>query len=125
VAPCPTGRALYDLVGGDQIDEIQSLPAEGVKRMSLRIQIDQVWRVLLANGWHTIAPDPNEPTDSSFDVDTYEYVAGDDALIGGGPIPGVPTTGFAFTDATGHQLRGPLTAILAVDTTRPAPPSAL
>jgi hypothetical protein len=70
----------------------------------------------LANGWHTIAPDPNEPTDSSFDVDTYEYVAGNAALIGGGPIAGIPSTGFAFTDRSGRRVRGPLPAILAVDT---------
>ena len=84
--------------------------------MSLRIQTSEVWHVLLADGWYQVAADPNEPTDSSFDVDTYEYVAGDDVLIGGGPIAGMPSTGFAFTDRSGRRVRGPLPAILAVDT---------
>ena len=91
--------------------------------MSLRIQIDHVWRVLLANGWYTVAPDPSDPDASSFDVAAYEYVDGDAVLVAGGTVPGVPSTGFAFTDTAGQQLRGPLTAILAVDTTRPTPAS--
>jgi hypothetical protein len=35
-------------------------------------------------------------------------------------VAGVLSTGFAFTDSAGQRLCGPLTAILAVDTTRPA-----
>jgi hypothetical protein len=89
--------------------------------MSLRIQINQVWRVLLTNGWYTVASDPANPDASSFDVDAYEYVDGDTVLVAGGNVAGVVSTGFAFTDSAGQQLRGPLTAILAVDTTRPAP----
>ena len=92
-------------------------------KVSLRIQIDQVWRVLLANGWYTVAPDPDNTDASSFDVDAYEYVDGDAVLVAGGSVVGVVSTGFAFTDTAGQQLRGPLTAILAVDTTRPAPAS--
>jgi hypothetical protein len=84
--------------------------------MSLRIHTDEVWHVLLADGWYQVAADPNELTDSSFDVDTYEYLAGDDVLAGRGQVAGMPSTGFAFTDRSGRQIRGPLTAILAVDT---------
>jgi hypothetical protein len=60
------------------------------------------------------------PDHSSFDVDAYEYVDGDAVLVAGGNVAGVVSTGFAFTDSAGQQLCGPLTAILAVDTTRPA-----
>jgi hypothetical protein len=84
--------------------------------MNLRIQTSEVWHVLLADGWYRVAADPNDPTDSSFDVDTYAYVTGDDVLIGGGPIAGMPSTGFAFTDRSGRRIRSPLPAILAVGT---------
>jgi hypothetical protein len=66
--------------------------------------------------WVSGRGNPNGPTDLSFDVDAYEYVAGDDVLIGGGPIAGILETGFAFTDRSGRDIRGPWPAILAVDT---------
>jgi len=75
--------------------------------MSLAIDIRQVRAVLLADGWHEVAG-------RSFDIDAYEYKAGDDLLVGGGSVAGVTSTGFRFNDAEGDVVMGPLTAILAV-----------
>ena len=55
-------------------------------------------------------------------MDAYEHVDGDAVVVAGGSVIGVVSTGFAFTDTAGQQLRGPLTAVLAVDTTPPTPP---
>ena len=68
--------------------------------MSLQINESKVTRVLLADGWHDC---------QGFGVDSYEF-----GTHGGGQ-DGVCATGFVFRDAaTGEQVAGPLTAILAV-----------
>lgn len=77
--------------------------------MSLCIDIDHVSRVLLADGWHKVA-------ESSFLLDAYEYVEGDDIVHGGGNS-GICSTGFAFRTLAGETFFGPLSAVLAVSTT--------
>ena|SRR6266498_1122627 len=77
--------------------------------MVWKIQLGSVWRVLLADGWHDVAPTALQ--NSTFDLDAIEYydetqlIRGDD--------------GFSFKDNSGHTIYGPLSAILALDTTRP------
>lgn len=84
--------------------------------MSLQINERRVTRVLLADGW---------PDAQGFDLDAYEfgvYYPDHDYASGvgfhcvhGGGQSGVCATGFVFRDvATGRQIAGPLTAILAV-----------
>jgi hypothetical protein len=86
--------------------------------MSLAINQHKITRVLLADGWHEC---------QRFGTDSYEFGAyywdhewGLDGaprfdLVHGGGQSGVCATGFAFTDAaTGEQIAGPLTAVLAV-----------
>lgn len=78
--------------------------------MSLLIDIDRVESVLLEDGWHDVL-------DGTFNLDSYEYVEGEQLILGGGQVQGVPSTGFAFdTELRGKRvrLRGPVTAILAV-----------
>lgn len=89
--------------------------------MSLAIDIDRIEAVLLADGWHRIAP-------RSFELDAYEYIQDRghdpetgwaDPLLrfGGGQSPLVPSTGFEFIltgDEGGFVVSGPITAILAV-----------
>lgn len=77
------------------------------EEMSLAIEEDDVTAVLLADGWHTVA-------DNSFYTDAYEYADGDRITVGGGSVPGVPSTGFLFRDESGEYLSGPLSSILAV-----------
>ena len=86
--------------------------------MSLQINEPKITRVLLADGWHEC---------ERFGLDAYEFGAyywdHDWGTAGaprfgceqGGGQSGVCAAGFAFTDtATGQQIAGPLTAILAV-----------
>jgi hypothetical protein len=84
--------------------------------MSLQINESKVTRVLLADGWHDC---------QGFGLDSYEFGTyhPDDAHSSGygfdcthsGAQNGVCATGFVFRDAaTGEQVAGPLTAILAV-----------
>jgi hypothetical protein len=89
--------------------------------MSLAINVGEVWRVLLADGWHDVAPSADSNQVSSFKLDAYEYVDGD--LSGGQErAAGVSVLGFSFSEDGGGQLYGPLTSILAVDTKpRPKP----
>ena len=74
--------------------------------MSLRIDVDKISAVLLADGWH-------EVVDQSFALDAYEYVHNEDTIHKGGG-GNVTSTGFCFKDDTGSSMCGPLTAILAV-----------
>lgn len=85
--------------------------------MSLAIDIDRIEAVLLADGWHIIAP-------KSFELDAYEYIREADRdptksgtslwlRFGVGQSPLVPSTGFEFIEA-GFVVAGPITAILAV-----------
>ncbi len=69
--------------------------------MSLYIETEEVWRVLLADGWHAVDA-------QSFDIDAYEFIYQGDIVHGGG-------TGFSFSE-DGDQIYGPMTSILAVNT---------
>lgn len=73
--------------------------------MSLRIDVDKVRAVLLADGWHDVRND-------SFNLDAYDYIWSDHALHSGGL--GVCSIGFEFIDGDGYVLSGPLTSVLAV-----------
>lgn len=75
--------------------------------MSLKIDVDDVTSVLLADGWHTV-------TDQSFTLDSYEFVWQGALQLGGGQCEGVPSTGFEFRGSDGKIWAGPLTSILAV-----------
>ena len=84
--------------------------------MSLAINVDQVYAVLLADGWHEC--DMWKDGRSSFMLDAYGYTEpreGKDPFIclGGGVEKLVPATGFCFEES--HvRVCGPITAILAV-----------
>lgn len=77
--------------------------------MSLAINVDDVVAVLLTDGWY-------EVYGRSFDIDTYEYTAGEGRLISFDPESGVGVTylGFVFTNSDGDRVAGPMTAIQAV-----------
>jgi hypothetical protein len=84
--------------------------------MSLAIEVDYVTGVLLRDGWH-------EVVDGSFRIDAYEYIHRDrpermlnpdDILVGGGRIPGVSSTGAAWSEAGGTCVACPVPSILAV-----------
>jgi len=75
--------------------------------VSLAIDIDKVEGVLLADGWHDV-------DGASFTVDVYEFVQGEQLLVGGGQVAGVPSTGATWRERNGDVLACPLTAILAV-----------
>lgn len=85
--------------------------------MSLNINVDNVVAVLIKDtGWEGVAPLEDKPEVSSFFLDAYEFVDGDELLMGGGveEAAGIPATGFGFTDTDGCKIRGPITSILAV-----------
>jgi len=67
----------------------------------------------LADGWHQVV-------ETSFDLDSYEFIADGDDLVHGGGSSGICAAGFTFkTDvmtSTGFlRISGPLTSILAVE----------
>ena len=81
--------------------------------MSLSISTDKVAFVLLADGWHRVE-------NSSFDLDTYEYV---DEYYHRLSSDVSPATGFTFIERLGNypdlsgprvRVSGPITSILAV-----------
>jgi hypothetical protein len=76
--------------------------------VSLAIDVKQVTAVLLADGeWIYIQP-------GTFQIGSYEFVAGDDQQHGAG-TGGVCATGFQFIDSQdGERISGPLTAIQAI-----------
>lgn len=89
--------------------------------MSLKIDVDQVARVLIAGTWYDVKV-------GSFNLDSYEYIwwsgpridpnSGGDLdpiLLHGGGQYGVCANGFAFIARTGRRMSGPLTAIQAVE----------
>jgi hypothetical protein len=99
--------------------------------MSLAIDIDAVTSVLVGGHWFNV--EQNEDGESTFDVDSYEYMdadlwdmrmreggSGRDAMrLAGGQYEscGIPATGFGFKDKdTGGWVYGPLTSIQAVVT---------
>ncbi len=73
--------------------------------MSIAIQVDNVLAVLVGGQWFEVA-------DESFDLDSYEYLHGQDILHGGGQY-GACANGCTFKPADGTFLAGPLTAIRA------------
>jgi hypothetical protein len=82
--------------------------------MSLAINPDRVFGVLLADGWH-------EVQQGSFYFDAYEFVDEDgDPVLSGGSVPGVPATGASWIDPKHTAVTGivrfycPVTSILAV-----------
>jgi hypothetical protein len=88
--------------------------------MSLAIDIDKVYEVLLPDGWHKVA-------NNSFYLDAYEYIhqhptRGSQLDFGGGEGKGAPSTGFGFTEVLGGvgdmpletTIEGPVSSILAV-----------
>lgn len=86
--------------------------------MSLAINVDKVFAVLLADGWHDV--DKDAKGIYAFGLDSYEYVEGTLSshgdyyvLLGGGMVAGVPSTGFIFWEG-GVKVIGPITAVLAV-----------
>ena len=72
--------------------------------MSLGIDVDEIARVLLADGWH-------EVVDKSFTLDAYEYMWEHDLLHGGG-ASGICATGFLFK-TTGTISGSPRTSVMA------------
>ena len=76
--------------------------------MSLAIDVGKVEMVLLADdGWHEVA-------DSSFNLDAYKYMEKKRAVLKGGQVPGVPSTGATWKERSGAIVACPITAILAV-----------
>ena len=71
--------------------------------MSLSLEVKQVFGVLLADGWHTVA-------DQSFDLDAYEYWQGGHMM----QKEGVPATGAKWTEPDGTMVVCPLISVLAV-----------
>ena len=84
--------------------------------MSLGIDVAEIGRVLLPDGWHDCRK-------ATFSLDSYEYNEYSDdhtkSLVlfqGGQCAPAIPSTGFVFVDEhSGKEILGPLTSILAVE----------
>ena len=75
--------------------------------MSLATDVDTVTQVLLADGWHKVKG-------ASFATDAYEYMYQGEAVLAGGQVAGVPSTGAEWTEPNGTHIACPVTAILAV-----------
>jgi hypothetical protein len=75
--------------------------------MSLAIQVDDVVSVLMDDGWHSVA-------DKSFSIDAYEFLWGEDVLLGGGTVRGVSASGAGWREPDGSCVACPLPAIKAV-----------
>lgn len=84
--------------------------------MSLAIDVDKVSHVLLHDGWHTVAPNPDGV--SSFCMDAYEYIwgeLGDRSCVVHQDPQHCATLGFEFVDEKSRGwIGGPVTSILAV-----------
>jgi hypothetical protein len=83
------------------------LLAKRRNQMSLAIDVDTVTDVLLADRWHKVKG-------TSFALDAYEYMYQGEAVLGGGQVAGVPSTGAEWSEANGAHIACPVTAILAV-----------
>lgn len=83
--------------------------------MTLAINPDVVTAVILSTGRYECEP-------GSFDLDSYEFVIPsknpdrDGFVLHGGGKSGVCATGFSFHVPDGPRMYGPLTAVLAVET---------
>jgi hypothetical protein len=83
--------------------------------VSLRINTNEVWEVLLADGWHEVGL--MEDGTSSFEIDAYEFYEGrkePDIVLRGGEEPLVSAAGFTFDEKGGDTISGPLASVLAV-----------
>lgn len=86
--------------------------------MSLAINVDRVVAVLVAGVWYRVGG-------ASFDIDSYEFVAGDPdeqppiVRLPGGSVQGVPSAGATWTGDDERTFCVPLTAIQAVEIERP------
>ena len=78
--------------------------------MSLNIHQDNITSVLLPDGWHEVAHDYEGK--STFVVDAYEFVYGDDILDYD------KGTGFEFRRTDGAIIAGPMQSLLAVARSR-------
>lgn len=75
--------------------------------MTLGLDVHMVSHVLLADGWHTVQGD-------TFMLDAYEYFDEKHAVLKGGSVQGVSSTGAIWTESNGARVACPVTAILAV-----------
>lgn len=75
--------------------------------MSLAIDVDRVEQVLLADGWHRVAK-------QSFALDAYEFIHDGRAVLSGGQVTLVPSTGARWTEPDDSVVACPVTAILAL-----------
>lgn len=86
--------------------------------MSLAINLDDIVRVLLADGWHDVLPgsltlDAYEMHHSALDMEGWPA----SWPLRGGTDSNVSSTGFRFTRPDGgNQVAGPVTSLLAVET---------
>jgi hypothetical protein len=83
------------------------LARDGVHRMGLRISIDAVTHVLLADGWHAVDK-------RSFNLDTYEYLEDGEVIYTGGKHAAIPATGAKWLESDGTEVSCPLNSVLAV-----------
>ena len=75
--------------------------------MSLAIDTNRVTKVLLSDGWHDVVS-------CSFDIDAYEFVEGQRAILLGGKADGGTATGATWVNENGNRVSCPLTSVLAV-----------
>ena len=89
--------------------------------MSLNIDIDEVVKVNISGTWHDVAYyGEDDEANSSFFLDSYEFIWFDQNLEHGGGQGGICATGFSFIDTdTKLTISGPLTSIIAVMTADP------
>ena len=78
------------------------------------IDIDNVERVLLTDGWHQIK-------DGSFLVGNYGFLRGQTIIVNAIAIKGTASHWARWTESEGKVLACPLTAVLALGSAAPAP----
>ena len=76
--------------------------------MAIKIDVQKVGKVLLADGWHHVVA-------GTFELYAYEVAREKENALPEGRIDGIWPTGFAFVDAGTHErISGPVNAIGAV-----------
>jgi hypothetical protein len=75
--------------------------------MSLKIEVDSVDAVLLADGWHEVDA-------RSFDLDSYEFHHQDSTLLGGGSEKNISATGATWREPGGTRIACPIDSVIAV-----------
>jgi len=78
------------------------------------IDIDKVQRLLLTDGWHQVK-------DGSFLVGNYGFVRGQTVIVNAIAIKGSASHWVRWTEPEGKVLACPLTAVLALGSSAPAP----